>query len=522
MKRISVTSHHHLIGTGGAKLRKGCSSLTVLFLTLFILHLLSSGATAQTTTSTIKGTVTDIAGAVVAGAEIKVSGTALATERSATTDAEGFYRLPALPAGTYKLTVSKAGFATSTGNIELTLNLVLTVDVQMKVGNVGELVNVSGEMLPLLEPNASSTGATITSRQIMELPVNGRDYLDLIQLVPGVAINRQADPGSDNANPVLGERSGNNNYLIDGQPNKDTVTGGAAAQFNQETIAEFQVLTTGFKAEFGQASGAVINVITKSGGNNYHGVASLFLRNETFDSVNSLDSAVTDPLHLRRFDYSLGFGGPIIKDKIFFFGSSERISEDRGIDFKYPDLSPSAGAASVLQLLRNQENPFDIPQRSRAIRNFFKLNEQFGRHQLVQEVNYTNEYVRGLGAGLPSTRTSISDRNLLLGFGDIMLLGDQGNPWIVTLRGSYRGEPSDSQPAQPEFTGTTSLQAFPAQQVCPPTCGLFSTLPGITFGSSMTPSNLFQKYISLTANTNKRLGAHDFKFGWQFLRTKVD
>src|SRR5262245_15053348 len=220
MKRISVP-HHHLIGTSRAKPRKRWSSLTVLFLALFMPHLLSSSATAQTTTSTIKGTVTDITGAVVAGAEVKVSGTALATERNATTDAEGFYRLPALPAGTYKLTVSKTGFATSAANIELTLNLVLTVDVQLKVGNVGELVNVSAEVLPLLEPNASSTGATVTSRLIFELPVNGRDYLDLIQLVPGVAINRQANPGSDNANPVLGERSGNNNFLIDGQPNKD-------------------------------------------------------------------------------------------------------------------------------------------------------------------------------------------------------------------------------------------------------------------------------------------------------------
>ncbi len=522
MKRISVTSHHHSNGTSGPKLRKRCSSLTVLFGALFILHLPSSSTTAQTTISTIKGTVTDITGAVVAGAEVKVSGTALATERSATTDAEGVYRLPALPAGNYKLTVSKTGFATSTANIELTLNLVLTVDVQVKVGNVGEMVNVSAEVLPLLEPNASSTGATVTSRQIMELPVNGRDYLDLIQLVPGVAINRQANPGSDNANPVLGERSGNNNFLIDGQPNKDTVNGGAAAQFNQETIAEFQVLTTGFKAEFGQASGAVINVITKSGENTYHGVASLFHRNEAFDSLNSLDSTVTDPLHLRRFDYSLALGGPIIKDKIFFFGSTERITEDRGIDFKYPDLGPSAGAASVLQLLRNQENPFDIPQRSRAIRNFFKLNEQFGRHSLAQEINYTNEYARGAGAGLPTTRTSTSGRNLLLGFGDTMLLGDKANPWIVTLRGAYRGEPSDSQPAHPEFTGTTALNAFPAQQICPPTCGFFSTLPGITFGNATTRSNLFQKYTSLAANTNKRFGAHDFKFGWQFLRTKVD
>ncbi len=111
--------------------------------------------------------------------------------------------------------------------------------------------------------------------------------------------------GSDNATPVLGERSGNNNFLIDGQPNKDTVSGGAASQFNQETIAEFQVLTAGFRAEFGQASGAIVNVITKSGGNEYHGLASIFFRNNVFDSSNSLDperdrSAVSATLGWQR------------------------------------------------------------------------------------------------------------------------------------------------------------------------------------------------------------------------------
>jgi len=485
-----------------------------------MLHLLSAGVTAQTTTSTIEGTVKDPRGSVVAGAQMKASSASLAIERTTSTDENGFYRITALPAGTYTLTASGAGFANSNvGSVELTINRTLTLDVQLEVGKVQEQVSVTADA-QLIDSTSSATGTTVTPRQITEYPVNGRNYLDLLQLVPGVAINRQSS--GDNANPVLGERSGNNNFFIDGQPNKDTVNGGPAAQFNQESIAEFQVLTTGFKAEFGQASGAIVNVITKSGGNAFHGVGSLFHRNEAFDSVNSLDPAVRDPLHLRRFDYSLVGGGPILKDRIFFFGSSERITEDRAIDFKYPDLGTSAGAASILQLLRNQENPLDVPQRSRATRNFFKLNEQFGRHQLVQEVNYTNEYARGSGSGLPSTRTSTSGRHLLLGFGDTMLLGDQGNPWIVTLRGSYRGDPSDSRPAHPEFTGTTLLNAFPTQQICPPTCGFFSTLPGISFGNSSTPSNLDQKYTSLAANVNRVFGDHDLKFGWQFLRTKVD
>jgi len=471
---------------------------------------------AQTTTSTIEGTVTDPNGAVVAGATVTASGTTLATERSVVTDNNGFYRLTALPAGMYTLTITQSGFASGSFQVELTLNRVATFDAQLKVGN-----NVAGQVtvtsdVPLIEPTSSATGSTVTPQEIQNFPVNGREYSDLLQLVPGVAINRQVTPGTDKSSPVLGERSGNNNFLIDGQPNKDTVQGGAAAQFNQETIAEFQVLTSAYKAEFGNASGAIVNVITKSGGNAFHGVASLFHRNEAFDSSNNPNQP--DTPHLRRFDYSLAGGGPILKDKIFFFGSSERITEDRAIVIDFPNVPSPV----LLNLLHNQEDSIDDFQKTRATRNFFKLNEQFGRHQLTEEVNYTNEFVRGAGQVLPSARTSTSARHLLLGFGDTMLLGDTGNPWLITLRGAYRGEPSDSQPAHPEFTGSTALNAFTAQQICPPTCGFFSTLPTVVFGNPNTLSRLNQKYTSLGASANKLFGDHDIKFGWQFLNTKVD
>lgn len=511
-------------GTVGKAARGNYSStLIVLSLMLLLFQLSMPVATAQTTTSTIEGTVTDANGAVIAGATVKASGTTLATERTGTTDADGFYRLTALPAGTYTVTISHTGFAANASNIELTLNRTARFDVQMQVGNVVGDVNVTGE-LPLLEPTASSTGATITPRQIQDFPVNGREYLDLLQLVPGVAINRQSS--GDNANPVLGERSGNNNFFIDGQPNKDTVNGGPAAQFNQESIAEFQVLTTSYKAEFGQASGAIINVITKSGGNAFRGVASLFHRNEFLDSVNSRNEAVTEPLHLRRFDYSLAGGGPIWKDRIFFFGSAERITEDRGIDFVYPPFGNTPPEQRLLALVHEQEDPLDGPQRLRETRMFLKVNESFGRHQLVQEVNYTNGFTRGSGNGIPSSRRTTSGRRLMLGFGDTMLLGDQADPWIVTLRGAFRGEPSDNQPVSPEIQGFTLLNSFTAQQACPPTCGFFGIRPfdppAFSFGSATTLSFLDQEYTSVSANANKLFGDHDIKFGWQFLRTKVD
>lgn len=479
----------------------------------------SSAAVAQTTTSTIEGTVTDPNGAVIAGATVRASGTTLAAERSATTDAEGFYRLAALPAGTYKVTVSQTGFNTSTSNIELTLNRVATFDVQLQVGSGVSEVTVTNE-LPLVEPNTAATGLTVTPQQIVNLPVNGRNYLDLLQLVPGVAVNRQVDPNGDNATPVLGERGGNNNFFIDGHPNKDTVNGGPAAQFNQETIAEFQVLTTGYKAEFGQASGAIVNVITKSGGNQFRGVASLFHRNEAFDSSNSLNPAQTDAPYLRRFDYSLAGGGPIIKDRVFFFGSAERITENRQLNFTYPDT----GNALVNQLLRNQESPFDVPSRTRETRLFFKLNEQFGRHQLSQEINYTNGFVRNFlplsaASSLPSARNDNGSRRMLLAFGDTVMLGDQGNPFILTVRGAFRGEKTDTIPSVPG--GATLFAPFsPACTI--QTCTVLGNLPSVSFGNLRTASNLDQKYTSFNANVNKLFGDHDLKLGFYFLRTVVD
>lgn len=476
----------------------------------------SFAVSAQTTTSTLEGSVKDANGAVIAGAQVKAVSSTLATERTTVTNEDGVYRLVSLPAGTYTLTVAQSGFSTYSSNIELTLNRIATINVELQVGTVGgDVVNVNSE-LPLLTTDNPATGTTVTPQQIRDLPVSGREYLDLLQLVPGVAINRQAT-NADNANPILGERSGNNNFFIDGQPNKDTVNGGPAAQFNQETIAEFQVLTTGYRAEFGQASGAIVNVITKSGTNSFRGVASLFHRNEAFDA---------DKGGLRRFDYSLAGGGPIWKDRIFFFGSSERITENRAPLFRLaPLVNPTAASLRLRQEVLDQENSFDGPAQYRETRNFLKLNQNFGRHQLVQEVNYTNELNRKLGSGTPSSRRNTSGRRLLLAFGDTILIGEKSDPWITTLRASYRGEPSDDQPAAPEIAGLTTLSPFSAQQICPPTCGFFTTAndpPTVQFGSAFTASSLDQHYASFSANVNKLFGDHDIKFGWQFLQTKVD
>jgi hypothetical protein len=486
---------------------------------LAMLLLLAAPAAAQTT-STIEGTVTDTSGAVIPGAAVTVRGATIAAERSATTDAKGVYRVTALPAGTYTVSASFTGLATTTATIEVTLNRVVTYDVILQVGGVQETIAVS---TTALDPSTSATGATITPREITELPVNGRNYLDLLQLVPGIAINRQVDPNSDRSNPVLGERSGNNNFLIDGQSNKDTVNGGPAQQFNQETIAEFQVLTSGYKAEFGQASGAIVNVITKSGGNLFAGVGSLFFRDDALDASNSLDPTRTDPLPLRRYDSSLALGGPLVKDKVFFFGSAERIDENRQLDFKYPDT----GNATVNQLLRAQEAPYDVPTETGETRAFIKFDERFGKHQLSEQVNFTDGEARSFlplssANSLPSARNDTDTTRLLVGVADTALLGNPGNPYVVTLRGTIRRENSETHPSQSDFTGSTLFNPYDAARCTLATCSIFGNLPTVSFGNINTPQHLDQAYTEFNANANRLFGSHDLKFGTNFLRTKVD
>jgi hypothetical protein len=487
--------------------------------TLLLLLLLASGAEAQTTTSTIEGTVTDATGAVVSGAEVRVTGATLAADRTATTNAQGFYRVTALPAGDYTLAIMAKGFAARTVTLELTLNRVATIDIALQVEGIEAAVEVTS---PVIDVSTSATGATITPRQITELPVNGRNYLDLLQLVPGVAINRQVDPNSDNSNPVLGERSGNNNFLIDGQSNKDTVNGGPAQQFNQETIAEFQVLTNGYKAEFGQASGAIINVITKSGGNDLRGVGSLFFRDDALDSTNSLDETRTDPLPLSRFDYSLAAGGPVLKDKFFFFGSVERIDEERQLDFNYPDT----GSAVVNQLLRDQEAPYDVPTELSETRAFIKFDQRLGQHQLSQQLNYTDSGVTSFlplssASSLPSARNDTDTSRWLLGFGDTALLGNPSNPYVLTLRASFRSEDNVTEPSQTDLTGSTLFNPYDSRCTLA-TCSIFGNLPTVTFGNIRTASFLDQQYAAVNGSINRLVGGHDLKVGMNFLRTVVD
>jgi hypothetical protein len=491
------------------------------FFMLSAILFLPSLAYAQATNATVTGQITDQSGRVVTGVQITFTNLNTNVTSATQSNSQGNYRLAALTPGIYRANVSKDGFASIVkGDVELHVQDEASINFTLRVGSVAEVVTVQAGA-PLINTESSAVGAVVDNQQIEKMPLNGRNYLDLMQLVPGVAINRQANQGSDVATPVLGERGGNSGFLIDGMENNNEVGGGAAAQFNEDSIAEFRVNTTGYKAEFGHSSGGVINVITRSGTNQWHGTASLFHRNNVFDSSNTSglvpapDPVFTEVPYLLRWDYGLTVGGPILKDKVFMTASVERIRESRELNFVFPANTPPE--------IQRFESGFDNPNANRETRIFGKLDERLGRHSLTQEINLTNSSVKDFlplsqATDLPSTRTNSNARHLLLGFSDTILLGQQDSPFILNLRGQYRGEPSALGPAHPDAGPYTYLIMFSNY-----TTGLLvGDLGIVNFGSSLTRSTLDQKYGAFGANLAKDVGRHSFKFGWDFLRTHVD
>jgi hypothetical protein len=462
-------------------------------------------------TSTIEGTVTDRQGLAVVGAEVRLVGDTLGFDKTTKTDGTGNYQLATVPAGIYRLTVSHSGFAAKVFNsLEITLNRTLKFDVTLEVGTVQQQVEVLA-VPPLLETSSSSEGATITPQQIVDMPLNGRNYLDLMQMVPGVAINRQEDPKTDGTTPVLGERANNTGFLIDGLSNQNELNGGAAAQFNQDTIAEFQVITTGYKAEFGHASGGVVNVITKSGSNDLHGLASAYHRNNAFDSSDIPGKSVP---YVLRWDYDLAGGGAMVRDKAFWFASAEGIHENRQLNFVSPPNTP--------QFLLNTEEAFNEPTTDREVRLFAKFDQVLGNHHLTEQMNYTNIHVNSfnplsLSTSLPSTRTNLGDRNLLLGFSDTVTFGSS-SPFILSIHGQYRDEPTLTSPAHPQAGPNTVFSLFSSFT----TGGVFGDLGAFSYGATLTPSTLEQKYGIFGASLSKAINRHTLKFGWDYERTHVD
>ena len=285
--------------------------------TLFAVLLAASPATAQTTTAAVLGTVTDAQKAVLPGVAVTVVNVDTGIESTGVTDATGRFRIGALRPGVYDISVELSGFAPRVRKgVQLFVGQEATLDFELGVAAVQETVTVTGES-PIIEVTKSEVSNVIDRKQIDSLPLSDRSFSDLTRLTPGVV-----------GNDLIGgmQSSLSNTYLVDGVSNDRAWTGGNRADYSAETIREFRVITEQFAAEYGQASGGVINVVSRSGTNRLENRVYLYDRAEKLDAKNAF---ATSKAPYTRLNFGGFSGGPIVHNRLFYFGSYEGIRQDQ-------------------------------------------------------------------------------------------------------------------------------------------------------------------------------------------------
>jgi Carboxypeptidase regulatory-like domain/TonB dependent receptor-like, beta-barrel len=340
-------------------LRCGRRSITQIGLALaaLVLSLLNSRpARAQVAGATLSGLVSDPSGAVIPAADVSVRNVATGVTTAVKTDSVGFYTVPNLVPGSYDVTVTAAGFSTQVrSGIALTVGAQQSLNVVLAVGQATEKVEVTGAA-PAVQLASSTLSAVVTSNTVVELPLNGRDWTQLAALQAGVsALPNQVPVSQSRSNrgygqqmSISGTRPQLNNYRLDGISIVDYAGGPPGSllgvSLGVDAVGEFSVLTSNYSAEYGRTAGGVVNAITRSGTNQLHGDAYWFLRDEDFDARNFFDSTIP-PFHRNQFGGSLG--GPIRKDKTFFFADYEGLREALGVTTHSLVPSPAARAGNL-------------------------------------------------------------------------------------------------------------------------------------------------------------------------------
>ncbi len=311
--------------------RKNCVSLR-LFLLIFFCAVFSSPVGAQLTEGTIDGTVSDPSGAAVVAAKVQILNTGTGSAVEELTDSIGYFRAPHLAAGLYELRVERTGFKTGVvKSVSVSVGVTTRADVVLQVGSLAEKVIVT-ETAPLVQTEEGRLSSTITTDQVTSLPLDGRQVYQLVTLEPGVTTTN-APVISNVPSPTSsvtflygfianGSNPRGNNFILDGNSNNNEWLGGQPLIFpSLDAVQEVQVQTLNFSAEYGRNDGAIVNIITKSGTNNFHGTAFYSGRNTALNARNFFDFVDKTPVQQNQFGGS--FGGPIIKDKTFFFVNYE-------------------------------------------------------------------------------------------------------------------------------------------------------------------------------------------------------
>lgn len=385
-------------------------------------------AAQQTITSaSLSGRVEDATGSMVSGATVTITHRDTSVTQQSSSDAHGEYRFPYLPVGAYQLSVTAPGFAPAPRELTLLLGQTINVVVRLAIAEVAEQVNVTSDVT-LLDTSRTQLSGTIRPQEIDELPLNGRNYLDLALLIPGVSrtntgsnqrfAETSAVPGQGLS--IAGQRNLNNSFVVDGVSANDDAADLTGTYYSQDVIREFQVVTSGGIAEFGRASAGVVNILTQSGTNSWHGRGYGFLRNQRFDARNPL-APTKDPL--TQAQYGTTISGPLKRDRTFVFGNFE---QTRRNDATVVTIS-TAAVSSINNRLRQSGYAGSLIQTGLVpggfdTTNFFaRVDHRLGaknfltaRYSFYQIDSINSRNVGGLNAQSRGTALANTDQSLVV------------------------------------------------------------------------------------------------------------
>jgi len=439
----------------------------------------ASPLAAQTTGATLQGTLTDEQGAVLPGVTVTIVNTETGWTRVVLSDARGTYRAAALPPGLYEMKVEMSGFNTQVrSGMTLTIGQEATIDLTLKLSTVQETVTVTGEA-PIVETTKSTMGTTVTKGQLDTLPIAARDFTSLASLTPGVT---SVGGGGLNAG---GQLSRNNSMLIDGASNNEVALKSQRGGFSLEAVREYVVMTSQFSAEYGNASGAVVSVVTRSGTNQFQGRAFLQTRNDALtaqDYFSKKQGSGKAPFSQQRYG---GFGGgPLVPDRLHYFGSYEgRRSRQTSI------------ITSPLVPVNEREVPYKVDQNQ----VFVRVDGQFNsKHSITARYRLDNNLSKANGIGGFNSRElgyDLLNRNQDFGVNLTSVLSNRG---LNELRVIYS-------PTRRWYDVTGYAASLDAPLI---------SRPSGSFGkSSNQPQGDLQWYMQVLNNFSYTIGSHNLKAG---------
>jgi Carboxypeptidase regulatory-like domain/TonB dependent receptor len=363
-------------------------------------------AYAQGTTGTIAGRIVDEQGAALPGATVIGKNVETGFTRASNTDAEGLYRLTALPVGTYDLSIELSGFSKhEQKGIILNVGQTLDVNIPLKLASVQESVTVTGDS-PIIEASSSSVGGVVDVGRIENMPLNGRQFANLAATIPGVTLGYHSDPTkSTQYSPQIGGGNGRNvNYQIDGGDNNDDTVGGLLQLFPLEAIQEFNFVTSRYKAEYGRSNGGVMNIVTKSGTNDIHASWFTLFRDTAMNSITEserrgAEAAGVEPekQDYRRYQFGGSVGGPLVTDKVHYFAAYERTSQD------------TFQVVNTLGLFPNLDGVFATPYRENLFTVKGTMNLNPAHYVSVRYGRNSNTQPYGAGPTTPPSNWGTSE-----------------------------------------------------------------------------------------------------------------